>query len=996
MYVSRALVASLALALVACQALPTTKPVTPASPKGSPTGGKASPAGVKASVMPAASGSVRMLGASETLVAATLIGKVKLLSDSGGSLVSNNSGSLLSDAGASLISDKGLGLIANNGGGLMTGGNNGALIANNGGGLIGKTKYALKQAPGTLREAALTEAIVEVLDGAGRTLVDAAGVPLRVTTDATGAYRFEGQLPAENLVLRVRVGKVGTLQGGELRAIVPNPGGAEIAAVLDVDTPATLGATYVLETYVKGRADVFAKLPAREADALKRDMGAALQQETAAPAYEATAITGAVDALKGRDAALGQTLGRIESILLLGQQAFGQGLKATDVPLTMPLAVVYDAGGDLLIGEAHVGRIRRVKAADGTSSLVTAPRGTSELGYSVPGIQALKRGPDGKIYVADGTGYRVLRLAPGARPEYVAGSGVRGKAPKGGLATATDLIPTCVGFGADGMLFIGDRQDADQRTRLMTVDAQGQVGEVPTTEAGFATGSIHGLAIGPDGTIWVAIADDATDQVTGRAEPSGRLARKLPGGAWTFHHAGMRLDENTDLLWTPGGVLVSEDEGHRIWKLDADMNKTPFAGSGRSGFAGDGGPASTAQISQPAGLTLTADGRVVFADRGNALVRAIAPDGTISTLAGQHGLFKQGDGSALAVNNPFGLVLDARGDLLLSEGASHTIKRFDGQALTLLAGTERGNGGDGGPATSAGFDTPGGLAIDPKTGTLFVADFKNDRLRRIAPDGTITTVAGVLPGAVPGVPSGPTLAPPNITTGRIINVTLGPDGLPTFSLPNRHQVVKLRADGQLQLLAGVSFQKSDSPAGDAGDNGPALGARFASPQGLAYDQAGNLYIADLGNGRVRRVTLDGNIETYAGLGTLSWLGLPEAVDATTAKDVALALPLSLAFDAAGNLFVGELGTRNLRALGFEGAGTGVVSVLPAAPSRIRKITPAGVVTIVAGPGGKVMTDPEAEDALVIPSAILVKPDGSLVVSDPGTNQVRLIPAAATR
>lgn len=992
-----------ALLAAACQG--------PGGPKVTPPSG----GGKKAAHRSPAVG-VRTLGAGDVLVAARLIGKVKLISDQGAGVVSNNGGTVIGDAGASLISDKGLGLIANNGGSLV-GDAGGSLVGDAGASLIGKTKYRLGQASGApsaarasappttaagapagasasapaLREAALADAEIEVLDGAGRPLAQA-GAPIRLKTDATGAYRYEGQLPAENLVLRVKVHAGGALRGGELRALVPNPGGAEVARELDIDTPATLGATYVLDRFVKNEPGVYAKLPAREVDALKREMGAALRASAEAPAYEGPAIVAAVDALKARVAPLKDALDRIESILLLGQKALGAGKKATEVPLTMPVAVAADSQGDLLLAEGVVGRIRRV-APDGTIAHFAA-QAASELGYAVPGLVALRRGPDGALYAVEEVGHRVVRLARGAGPTPVAGNGAGAHGEVGGQALETPLFPAAIAWGPDGVLYISEEAGrAGQVGRVLTVDARGVLGEVSAPPEVFGKGSLNALEVGPDGTIFVAITELVVDEASGRRVENGRLALKRPGAAWETLLTGMHFDAHPDLLWTPEGLLVAEDNGHRIWRLAAaDLTKTVFAGTGRSGFEGDGGPAAAAQISEPTGLFRAPDGRVVFADHGNAVYRAIAPDGTITTIAGLRGLYRAGVGEALAVNNPFSLALDPQGQLLILEGAGHVVRRFDGRSLTAVVGGEQGFAGDGGPAAAARLTTP--FSIASRDGVLWIADTGNKRIRRVGPDGLIDTVIGMdilltdkrFPDAA--------VLPPVFALDHPTGLAIGPDGLPTFCDQGRHQIFKLQADGQVRLLAGPLFERDKTLSGDAGDGGPASAARFTAPVSLVYDQAGNLLIADSANCRVRQIDPAGTITTRAGAGVAGLFAGPAAAEPSDAREVALALPISLALDAAGALYVGELGTRNFKAFGFDGSFSEIAGAVPDLPARIRKITPDGRVTIVAGPGGKVLTDPFSDDALVVPIALLVKPDGSLVVADPGSNQVRLIPKEA--
>jgi streptogramin lyase len=247
--------------------------------------------------------------------------------------------------------------------------------------------------------------------------------------------------------------------------------------------------------------------------------------------------------------------------------------------------------------------------------------------------------------------------------------------------------------------------------------------------------------------------------------------------------------------------------------------------------AGDGidgwhdGPAAQARFSDPWGIAIDARGNVYIADAGNAnRIRKIAADGTVSTLAGEHEGFKDGLGAAAEFNTPSGLVLDAAGNLYVADTGNHAIRKITPQgAVTTLAGTGTAGWSDG-PAAQAQFNAPIGVAVD-KNGKVYVADTYNDRIRAIGTDGIVSTLAG----------------------------------------------------------------------GDGPDYGDGIGtdASFDTPCALAVDDGGMVWVADTGNGAIRRITPDGKVSTFARETMLD-------------DKVLLHRPLSLALTHDGYLYVGDM------------------------------------------------------------------------------------------
>jgi sugar lactone lactonase YvrE len=345
------------------------------------------------------------------------------------------------------------------------------------------------------------------------------------------------------------------------------------------------------------------------------------------------------------------------------------------------------------------------------------------------------------------------------------------------------------------------------------------------------------------------------------------------------------------------------------------------AGTGQRGFSGDGGPATKARLDSPQGIAIDAAGNVFIGDVANNRVRRVSPDGIITTVAGTGVEGFSGDGGPATKARLAGalyLALDGAGNLYLSDWSHHRVRKVSPDGIiTTVAGsgptTSEAPGdyaGDGGPATAARLYYPEGLAVDA-AGNLFIADTGNHRIRKVSPDGTITTVAGSGPtgpdkGASTG-DGGPALAatlrgPMCLAidgAGNLFFTEKDPWGTPAavggYTGP-RFQVRKVSADGIIRTVA------SNGVKGFSGDGGPALAASLDNPLGVAVDTAGNLFIADWNNYRVRKVDGNGIISTVAGTGKNPYAG-----DGVLATTTGLRGPIAVAIDAAGNLVFTDTG-----------------------------------------------------------------------------------------
>ena len=327
------------------------------------------------------------------------------------------------------------------------------------------------------------------------------------------------------------------------------------------------------------------------------------------------------------------------------------------------------------------------------------------------------------------------------------------------------------------------------------------------------------------------------------------------------------------------------------------------AGNGANGYAGDGGAATDAQLFDPWGLAVDGSGNLYIADQLNNRLRKVAPDGTITTLAGTGTSGYTGDGSAATsakLYHPCGVALDSAGNLYIADTANHVVRKVaTGGTITTVAGSgTAGFAGDGAAATSAQLNTPIGLAVDA-AGNLYIADSGNLRIRKVAAGGTITTVAG---NGFSGR-SGDGGAATSASLGNPQGVAVDAAGNLFIADTFNNVIRKVASDGAITTVAG------NGAYGYSGDGDAATSAALSYPKTVLVDAAGNLYIVDSFNSRIRLVTADGTITTVAGTG---WFG--DGGDGGPANDAQFRFPSGLALDAAGNLYVADTQNSRVRRL----------------------------------------------------------------------------------
>ncbi|MGB3952953.1 MAG: hypothetical protein WBK99_07465, partial [Solirubrobacterales bacterium] len=318
-----------------------------------------------------------------------------------------------------------------------------------------------------------------------------------------------------------------------------------------------------------------------------------------------------------------------------------------------------------------------------------------------------------------------------------------------------------------------------------------------------------------------------------------------------------------------------------------------FAGDGSPGYVGDGQPAVSARLNSPQGIAVDSNGSVFIADTENNRVRRVAPDGTISTVAGTGGYGFSGDGqlaTAARLAAPAGVAIGPGDELFIADTNNNRIRRIDrdGVISTIGGGGPRADDlGDGGAATSARLSQPVGVAVAP-WGDIYISDSNHHRVRRVSPDGRISTYAGTGSPGFAGDGDRASKAKLNMPAGLDIDQ----DGNLLVADTYNHRVRRIAATGLIETVIGGG----DSTA----DRGTATEARLLLPRAVATTPSGEILVSTEGDDRVRRMTTDGKISTIAGGGN-SRAGSSE----TTAASTALRGPAGVAISPGGEIYISE-------------------------------------------------------------------------------------------
>jgi sugar lactone lactonase YvrE len=506
----------------------------------------------------------------------------------------------------------------------------------------------------------------------------------------------------------------------------------------------------------------------------------------------------------------------------------------SSVVLGNPGAIAFDSAGNMFIADYGESRIRRVDAVTGKFS----------------------------TYAGTGT-----KCAHGINP-----------CGDGGAATAALLnLPEALAFDSSNNLYIADANN----NRIRRVDA---VTGIITTYAGTLT-------------------DNGThNQSNACTNPNTACG---DGGAATS--AFLNFPEGI-AFDSAGNLYIADTFDNRVRVVSPSGTINAFAGNGGSCLlstrsCGDGAAAVNAQLHRPQGVFADASANVYIADTLDHRIRFVdAPTKTIVTVVGTGAQGFGGDGglgSKAMLNSPVSLNVDSSGNMLIADSGNQRIRTVTSGNISTVAGG--GNGGDGGPANQALLALPYGVAEDA-AGNLYIADQFNNRIRKVTnPTGAnpiITTVAG---NGNLGYSGDGGLAV-NATLNQPSTVVVDSNGNIFISDTQNFVIRRVDANtGNISTYAGVAGQTCFPTTALCGDGGPATSANFAFPLGITLDSANNLYIADWYGYKIRMVTAStGTISTFAGTGIAGFKG-----DGGPANAAHLDHPSSVAVDSAGNVYIDD-------------------------------------------------------------------------------------------
>jgi uncharacterized protein (TIGR03437 family) len=503
-----------------------------------------------------------------------------------------------------------------------------------------------------------------------------------------------------------------------------------------------------------------------------------------------------------------------------------------------PSAIAVDANGNVF---ASSGTAPASDGEDGIVAEIAASGAITTVAHGLYYPKGLRVDAKGNIYVAEylagqTNSNRVVEITNGVATA-IAGNGLLPLAGDGGPALSAAMAPVDVAVADNGTVYIADSYNS----------------RVRAVQAGVIT----------------TVAGNGAFQFSGDQGPAASATLRGP--------SGLAVDAQ-------GNLYIADTGNNRIRQVSTSGTVTTVAGNGVAAFRGDGGVATAASLSAPTGIAVDAAGNLYIADTGNNRVRKVNAAGVISTIAGNGtALFLGGFGRYLLgpgytdpsysgdggqatsapVSMPSALALDAAGDVFIAEVFRIRKVTPDG-TITTVAGSGPGVcppapiagycgsfGGDGGPATKATLNAPNGVAVDGQ-GNLYIADTGNGRVREVTKDGVINTIVQtisyVFDPHIPPIIFDTPLALALDQSGAVYYSDVYNQNQSVFntSLPSAAKIAVVASSGPVTIAGGVS-------QGFAGDGGLATGAAFSYPAAIAFDAAGNLYIADTGNNRVREV-----------------------------------------------------------------------------------------------------------------------------------------------
>ncbi|HUA63908.1 MAG TPA: hypothetical protein VML19_34490 [Verrucomicrobiae bacterium] len=642
--------------------------------------------------------------------------------------------------------------------------------------------------------------------------------------------------------------------------------------------------------------------------------------------------------------------------------------------------VVLDSAGSVYFTSGN-----NVFKISGSNLSVVA--GNSRPGFSGdggPAVSARLNAPygialdsNGNLYIADSLNNRVRVVSPAGIINTFAGNGYigyPGAFGDGGLATNANLqLPLGVAVDKSNNVYIADTgnnciREVTTNGVIQTIAGDGYASYFGDTDLALRAEFNHpaDVALDTNGNIYIA---DTSNGLIREVTVSTGIINVFAGSTSTLGYSGDNGPATSAGLIEPyaiaidgsNNVYIAEREDGRIRVVASKTGNIYTAvGNGTLGFSGDGSSANNAELNVPSGVAVDSGGAVYIADSGNNRIRKSTSNtnGTISTIAGNGGMSYSGDGGAATKAQLYasqGVAVDASNNFYIADTGNHVVRKVTaaGTIATIAGNGTAGFGGDNGTGTSAQLNAPQGVVVDA-AGNIYLADTGNSRVRKITPAGTISTYAGSGTAGFGGDGGAATSAQLNLPIG----LALDSGGNLYIADYGNNVVRKVTSGGTISTVAGNGVQ------GYSGDGGQATKAAMNGPQAVAVDKAGNLYIADSQNSRIRVVTPAGTIATVAGTGIAGYTG-----DGGLATSAQIVNPSGMVVDSAGSIYISD------------------------SAAVIRKIYLNGPIFTIAGKGtlGYSGDGGLANSAqLASPTGLALDASGNVYVADTANSAIRLL------
>jgi len=666
-----------------------------------------------------------------------------------------------------------------------------------------------------------------------------------------------------------------------------------------------------------------------------------------------------------------------------------------------PLSVAIDSSGNLFVADYRNGTIRKVTSAGvvtlfaGAAGVTGSVNGTgSGASFSAPRSVAVDS--SGNVYVADTGNNLIRKITSAGVVTTLAGTAGTAGSTNGTGTAASFNFPSGVAVDTSGNVYVADtfnqviRKITSAGVVTTLAGTVGTLGHVDSTDGSPTFDYPSGVAVDSSGNLYVA---DQGNSVIRKITASG-VVSTLAGTALALGRtdgtgAAARFTHPSGVaVGSTGTVYVADYENHMIRKISATGDVVTLAGTGgvRGSLDGTGYILSPSEFWRPTNLAMDGSGNIYVSDTFNDTIRKISPTGVTSTVAGVAGTAGSADtaaanGSTAAVvatfNGPSGVAVDGSGIIYVADTYNHTIRKVavDGTVTTLAGTPPAANtvgtpGFANGTGAAAKFSFPSGLAVSPDNSTLYVADYGNDVIRAIdIASQAVTTFAGTAGVAGSGNGNGT-----GASFDQPRDVAIDSSGNLYVADTGNHVIRKITPAGDVSTLAG-----SAGSAGAVDGNG--TGAKFDGPAGVGVDSSGNVFVADSNSSTIRKITPAGAVTTVGGSA-----GVSGDVDATGTA-ARFNFPTGIVVDSAGNLFIADNNNNTIR----EGVAP-TTTTGPIVGPPISSGNPNGGGT----PGGTAitLTGVNGTGSFLNPAGLTMDSAGTVYIADTQHHTIKKVTSAA--